>query len=677
VIFGAALTLALLGQSMSWIPPTCEINDDYLETVKQLLGTYLGDPRGAKYLKLEVELGRLNDDGLIYAGFKRPNATRFKLEGWLLPGEPKRAILWDGLIYPVKRVIGSADMIGTAKTARFPNYAELNRLNLWFHEELFTADTPAAAALLLLSSQTRAAEEVYVNGTSNEVLIRWLLRRNIINAYHALRNGKPDDALRWLVTAKQLREDTHSETLDLNNLQDQVLELIADLKERREHPIREVASLDPGDVNRIKTELAGVRFLYSGWGYGPLDPTLKNIVDRGGVAVPALLQLRHVDDRFTLAQYPSRNFSGPAFAPISVAARYALEQLWPEFPLLETKDDAALETLFRRHADLSTAERLTEILEDDSLSADVATQALGRLSPPYGWIRSGQQLRFRMDSARLHSRIARAASARGDGLLSELGKKEGNPLHFALRFLSNFASWDYAEAKTRIHALARFVLPMLDQDNGSLGRHWDTALDCTAIGLRNSDGEAVTWFEELTAKKNAVEHWIQIVGCAANAPGNAKVDNLLQSFFNRTNPDSQTPKAWLERLVRIDDYWWEKMMAVRAFRGWLDQCLNNTSYELAEGGSDFDYRLRSERWVSFKAPKKGPEFIRLMVADVVAQVLTNKFDTALAFDFFGSDEVKAKQRRALQDWLRRLPEGPVKEYQLGQKKPKRERARAL
>jgi len=677
-VLGMVGLLAIAGQTRSWIPPKCKIDDTYVQTAERLLGTHLGDPRGGKYMRLQVRLEGLSEDDTPFGWSRKDNSPMYAVEGWLLPGEPKRAVLWDGLTYPVQRVLGGADLAKATSSLLDgrPISRESDRRNLGFHGPLFRIETMAAPALLLLAGEPKAAEQTFRTLQQAEDLTPSLIRRYLVRSYYEVRNGRMEQALGWLRLERDLRKVTNSEHLRVNNLMDQVESLTADLEERLAHPALDVSRLDPGDPARIRAELSRVRYFYGGLGRGPVDAIIKDIVARGAIAVPALLTLRSLDDRYTLAAYPSRNFPGPQFAPVSFAARVALEQIWQEFPLLESKSDDALAAIYERHRQLPTADRLLEVIEDDAVPILSAIEAMFRMSRGNQWLPRPQRAVLRMDSARLYTRITAAANRRADKALAAVGDRQGNGTYLAHHFIAGYAAWDYEAAQPKVHDLVRLVLPGLELDTETYGELWATAIHCTELGLRHGDEAAPAWFRDISAKRNAVDHWFQLVRCAANSPTNGKVDDLLATFINRTSPDSQNARGWLQRLSQIDSYSWEEAMAARPFRLWLSRCLSNTSFELAEGGPSYTLSSPGYR-VEFRAPREGPEFIRLRVADYAAQILSDKFDTGVEFDVFAAEEVKAKQRPALQDWLRRLPDGPVKEYQPGQKKPKREQARAL
>ena len=668
VIFGAALTLALLGQSRSWIPPTCEINDDYLQTAKRLLGTHLGDTRALPYMKLEVELGDLAQETAGFSGSLRTPPPVLKVEGWLMRGIPSRAVLWDGVDYPVHRVLGLADLRPRRKAlfAGRPAFPGVARYNLGFHRDMFAVNNPAAPALWLLAGDIGAAELALQTGGGDQDLMAWFLRRYLTNAFYAIRSNKLEDALAWLGRDVRLRKESNKVAFGFRNLPDDASDLIEDLRERLSSPKYDLESLGQGDVRSVRAELASVRYFYAGFGWGPIDPAIDRIVARKDAVVPALLQLRHLDNRFTLAGYPSRNFPGPSFAPISLAANYALEIIWREFPLLERKSDAELVELWKHQKDLSTTERLAEVLEDESLPLDSARNALYRLAPQYGWFGSQSGVVIRLQGARFFDRIARAADRRMAPILEELAKP-GSGLSDAKAFLEAYGAWDHSAARSSIHAVVGVASSRVGPDRENPGA-WDALFDLIGMGLRNGDPGAVNFFADVVAKHASTEHWFRVISCSASGSHNPKVDDALRGFIRRTQPRGGDARETLIRLTDTARFGWEGAMSRYPFRDWLNSMLSDTAYELAEGGPEYQLSPSGRR-VAFKAPRQGPKFIRLCVADVAAQILTDKFDTEVAFDFFGSEDVKAKQRRALQDWLRRLPEGHVKEYQFGQTRP--------
>lgn len=636
------------------------------------MGTHLGDTRGLPYMKLEVELGDLAQEPAGFTGSLKTPPPILKVEGWLLRGVPQRAVLWDGVEYPVHRVLGPADL-GLRRKALFagrPAFPEVSRFNLGFQREMFSADNPAAPALWLLAGDIGAGELAMQTGGDQD-LVAWFLRRYLTNAFYAIRNNNLDDALAWLERDVRLRKESNSEILGLRNLPDDAIELIEDLHERQSSPRVDLEAAGIGDVCSVRAELASVRYFHGGFGWGPIDPAIDRIVARRDVVVPALLQLRHLDNRFTLAGYPSRNFPGPSFAPISLAAKYALEMIWREYPLLERKGDAELVELWAHQKSLSATERLAEVLEDVSLPLDSARNALFRLSPQYGWFGSQPDVVTRLHRARFFDRIARAADRRMVPILGELAKPR-SALSDARAFLEAYGAWDYAAARSNIHAVVGVASSRVSLDRENPGA-WDALFALVGMGLRSDDPEAVSIFQDVVVKYASAEHWFQVISCSATGSHNPKIDDALRDFIRRARPRSGEARQLLILLTDTARYRWEDAMSRYPFRDWLNSMLSDSAYELAEGGPEYQLRPSGRR-VAFRASRKGPEVIRLYVADVAAQILTDKFDTEIAFDFFAWEDVRAKQRRALQDWLRRLPEGPVKEYQPGQTKPSDKRA---
>ncbi len=657
VICSAALILALAGQTRSWLPPKTSIDKEYVKTAKLLLGTHLGDPRRGKYMRVQIKLeGPRND----YFGFKAKSSAIFEVQGWLLPGEPKRAVLWDGLTYPVQRVIGPADLGRVKADFEATPFAPWRfQQGMGFHSDLLSARTITAPALWLLVGEVEAAELVWSYQLGHGV-VDGLIKRYLAHAFYEVRNGNLEMAIGWLKRERDLRRVTRSEDLQVNNLRDQVAPLMKDLEERLAHQPKDVTKLAPGDPVRIREELASVRFFYAGFGNGPIDETIQDVVSRGAIAVPALLQLRSLDDRFTLASFPSRNFAGPVFAPISLAARFALELIWNEYPFVESKSNEDLAAMFERQRTLSTAERIVEILEDDTVPLGDATQAFWRLNSNNQWLTRTQKSSLRLESARMFTRITSAADSRAKKALADLDLPLGNPLHFAKTFLASYATWDYAEAAPHLHRLTTILLEELKSENQADKARWDAAVEGVRIGLRAGDPFAVESFGTLCLLGSVTEHWLPLIGCAVFAPNDPKVDQYLRAFLQRASLDSQDSRAWLTRLSKIKSYSWETVMAVRPFREWLVSCLANPSFEIARGGpvyllSPMEYR------VEFTAPRKGPEVIHLRVDDFCAQILDDKFETGLRFDVFANDEVRAKQRKSLSQWVAGLPNEALKQ----------------
>ena len=89
-------------QRSAWSAANSNLPTNYLSATAILFEQGLADPRGCKYQEIEVGTGSVwsGDGGVV------------KTHGWVLPGhaEPRFAVCWNGLIYPIVTIGTNADL---------------------------------------------------------------------------------------------------------------------------------------------------------------------------------------------------------------------------------------------------------------------------------------------------------------------------------------------------------------------------------------------------------------------------------------------------------------------------------------------------------------------------------------------------------------------------------------
>ena len=80
-----------------------QLQGPFADALKTLFAAGFPDPAGLDYQKITIPTGN------CYSG----DSGEIETEGWLLPSEngaPVFAIAWNGLVYPVARTVGPADI---------------------------------------------------------------------------------------------------------------------------------------------------------------------------------------------------------------------------------------------------------------------------------------------------------------------------------------------------------------------------------------------------------------------------------------------------------------------------------------------------------------------------------------------------------------------------------------
>lgn len=681
LILSAVLTLALSGQSRSWIPPDSRLGDVYAQTVKRLLGTHVGDPRGGKYKRVEVQLEGIG--GARYGEWKPNPRNLYVVEGWLLPGSPKRAVLWDGLEYPVERVLGEGDIERAKRTSTSgsPGYQ-------WFdlstpgkyHRGLFERANPVVPALRLFIGEVGVAERSakQTGETLASQLRPWLISRYRTHAFYAIRTGRDRVALEWLERADSLaREvDTESPSFEWNPLGS----MLADVRTRlgRKPPVTDLAvirALPPSErVEALIQALPEVDWLFGDRGAG--HPVLKEILEQGPAAVPPLIDLLKVNDRFTRVELAGGNMSAPVLAPIGNVAQSLLGGFWPQWYYYSQLNAPQMKAVYEHQRTLPWQEQLAEAFEDSRVSTMSIAQTLRNLGDVSPWQPIPYRQSRAMALAKVHARLAKAAVTRATNAVRTFESNGVDaPWEEMSHMTAGLATWDYDLGRGHLLKSLEHLLGKLSEkatDNYLRGE----VQRGIALGLKAQDARMIPAFEtycKLDADKRA---WMDIAGLASLAPTNQRVLDALRTALGPPTAimrsDTDPRPAFIE-LRRLFQYDLSVRMAARPFRNLLATALSNETYEIAEGGPV--YKLPNDQaGVRISPNRSGPKFIHVGVGDYCALLLIEKFHPDLSFDLLASDEIRRKQRNELKDWLHRLPEGPVKEYQPGQTKPSDKRA---
>ena len=326
----AAVSLAASLSAQTSHPPPNRLPEPYVQWVAKLLETgAVADPRRGEYRRVIVKLGDATKDP----------SREFQTVGWVMPGE-RRAVLLDGLSYPVVRVLGPGDL----------DRARRDESLLTFSTGDWATDPRATLpALFLLAGDTRRAEREFGQLPANSLKLvcrqlwsrlvtRWTMQLGQAwidrDDMHALR------AAEGLVAAWRARESQPELFVGASDGPvDSALasQILADCQWRVYRPAppfdqRSIEGLPA--VQRIARLIVGLEDVRSrvvfinGGGTTAADPIVLAIVAEGRTALPALRRAVESDERMTRAVlWPRGPYGTRTPVTVRMVAQEALERI--------------------------------------------------------------------------------------------------------------------------------------------------------------------------------------------------------------------------------------------------------------------------------------------------------------------------------------------------------------
>jgi hypothetical protein len=398
-------------QAAEWLSPP-DVPTNLVSAILTLFAQGFPDPRGCEYREIEIMTSS------VWGARTNATATR----GWLLPGvagEPRFAIAWNGLVYPVTQLGVPADLRAelegreAARGTNFNYFPGTSGSAVGESRSVFLASAQSTCVLLLLRlGETTAALKRFVPGRGFEVHSgartpttnaladdpylqfasdwAWALFDQMIGAHM-----RGDEALA-LATARTLMEvqprieteaarrgfprpsqyDSRGKATGRSylNFLEQLPQLLADL-ERRDREGPRVSVFERGLTNLTSSgeriaalirdlDLVAARQMgQPGWVVPAQDPIVAALIAEGDPAVEPLLDCLETDQRLTRSVGFGRDFfRGRTVLPVRSAAHNGL------LAILQANFGSAAEmrAYWRRYGGLKLQDRWYEILKDEA-----------------------------------------------------------------------------------------------------------------------------------------------------------------------------------------------------------------------------------------------------------------------------------------------------------------------
>lgn len=417
-------------QHADWLAPA-DAPTNILSAANTLFAQGFPDPRGCEYREIQIVTSGVWDG--------RTNATATR--GWVLPdanSEPRFAIAWNGLIYPVVKLGDATDLraeIAGREAGRGTNfmlYSGMSDRAIGESRSVFLASASSTRVLLLLRlGETSAALRNFLpsHGFASRAASRsvrspgsnapaydpylqfasdwaWALFDAVIGAHmrgdesFALATARTLAALQPKVEAEAARRgfrrlpnhDSRKQEMEKPYLDflDQFPQLLSDL-ERREREGPRVRALERGLTNfanpgeRIEALIRDLDLVAArqssqpGWVVPSQDPIVAALIAEGDPAVEPLLDCVESDKRLTRSVGFGRDFfRSRTVLTVSSAAHHAL------LAILQANfsSTAEMRAYWKKYGSLKIQDRWFEILKDDSAGMRQWLEAAGLIVQP-------------------------------------------------------------------------------------------------------------------------------------------------------------------------------------------------------------------------------------------------------------------------------------------------------
>lgn len=630
--------------------PTEGLHPDWRRQVEALAGKALGDPRGAAYRRVQLTVD------MHYPSGRRRELV--ESEGWVVSGG-KSAVLWDGLVYPISKVLGKADL-HRARAESLADRPPSNPLvDPWGTANMNgVCRNQGAAALWYLVGEEAVALRILLNlNRSSSVhqfedrdLPYWLAERYRARAVTSLNSARDEDALIFAKTELALRGTDM--TLSFVGQRNTAPQLIEDLERRLANKSRKLDLLDDFENIQYLPNMSSA-----------VDPIMQRAIDAGPDIVPQLITRSSQDKRLTRAEVPSRNFRDRSIAEVGQAYRYVLEVLWPESAYYTGRSDEELQAVFARHRNLSTAERLVEVIADLTTPDFAAISALGQFSLRSPERTSSAQREIRLAGSRFASKIASGIEVRYRRLVDEFNREPNqNPLARSGQMALALATFDYALGQSLLRESAKLIVDNLDRPMyGGERPRWDL-INIFTLAAANGDSEILSAYTTFCGREDVLEDFPSEAMPALKNPKNGQAQNAASQIFRRAEEivaNEGSPGQAIRLLNSLLSRDIGQLIAAQQVRDMLHKGLHNESRVVARGRVD-GYELPVDRGeVSLFVAGKHADRQPISVADFVAHVLADKFETGTDFELTAAESKRLLAKTSIDRWLMNLPDKPL------------------
>lgn len=628
-----------------------QIDLGFIRFIREHRGKALGDPVGKQYCQVHF---RRN-------WYDRPAV----FEAWVDPKTPDEALFWNGLTYPIEKVLRPANLDAAKKRAMEPYYGG-GPISFWEpYEFSFSPRPPSPGDLALwfmlgeVEVATKLARHTLVYARSHPptldmALSQWLMqgyRRKFARAFLAFQD---EEALQNL----ELLAGLPGAETNLQYGEIPAKQLIAEVRRHMGKPLHPKATTQLEMIRNLE-DLTG----HGVW-IGPPPVLLGQISAQGANIVPELIHASKTDQRLTRA--PSLNITGPpAVATVASIASSFLRSFWPEMAFYPWVTEEILQDRWKQHRDLTPGERLVAMIKDPEITPQLTGLVRSRLSHiNQGYSKPSLAYKLEIDRLRPQLReplreraVASVASIDSPGL-SEWDRKRA--FESALGLVTSIATRDYDAGGDSLRTLVKMSIPEWDKRGSTQPTD---VLESISVGIRNNDPEIVSAYRQVCERKDRLKAWVAyaLPGLHRPANGEARAAAMLvvrdaeSEVRYNSNPDQAI--RVVQQVCERDS---PTNLSYPQLRSFLRLALTSPAYILVEGGPNYRKVLNTGYHFSLTLPEGAPDLMRLFVRDLTAHYLCKDFETGVDFSFFESEEIKSEKREQIRAWLLNLPNEPVK-----------------
>jgi len=630
-----------------------QIDLAFIGFIREHRGKALGDPVGKQYCRVEF--------------IRDSNDTRpVVFEAWVDLKKPKEALFWNGLTYPISKVLGPANLETAKKKALQPFNGGM--MGFWQPYDYFISSSQAAPgplAIWFMLGEVEVAKKLiretlsYARNhppTLDNALAQWLAEGHRQNFARAFTSFRDHEALRHLEMEAELAPYAPSRYGPYG------LRTPAQLiPEVRRH-----SGKQPNPRATSKEEMIRNLEDLSGHGVwiGPGPLVLEQIAGKGADIVPELIHAYKSDTRLTRAPNPNLG-SLSSVATVSNVARMCLLSSWPEVDQYPWSTEDVLQDRWKLHRDLTSGERLIAMLKDPEMTSRITGLVQSRLSKPNRQF-SKPSLASKLELERLRPQLRPILKKHADDAvayvdtpeLSEWDRKRA--IQDALRLTTEVSIWDFGAGRDSIRSIVKSASADWDKP-GSVKP--TEMLEPISVGIRNNDSEILAAYRKLCAREDRLKNWL-----AYSLPGLqrpvirdaiSEAKRILGNVESTVRYNSQPDQA-IHIVTQFFQSYPAQNLSYPELRNFLRLALQSPAYILVEGGPYYRKVLSTGSHFSLTLPKGAPDLMRLFVRDLTAHYLCQDFNTGVDFSFFEPEEIKSKKREAIREWLSNLPNEPVK-----------------
>ncbi len=221
-----------------WLPPKTNLSDEWIQAIQHLLKLGFADPRGCEYREVTVTTGSV----------WRNRGKSAITHAWVLPAtetepsrQPRFAVTWNGMVYPVMRVGAPADL--KADVAKLlvtsPDLYQLSArdesTSLWP-----TSANPLKGCLLLILGEADLAEQAWKQAPADLNLYQTGSKKLGTNPYPGLLRA-------WAIAVQERAASAHLRGDDVISLL--AARQLVRIRDAAEKQLPEQGFLPPKDQN--------------------------------------------------------------------------------------------------------------------------------------------------------------------------------------------------------------------------------------------------------------------------------------------------------------------------------------------------------------------------------------------------------------------------------------------